>query len=178
MRIKNSSSYATAEIEPLLKFAARGIKDSGVEVHIQDTRAGSYSGWAANHIPDSVDCAATSRYVVMLRFGEWTGQMKRINPQATVRRRYPDGVKFETWQDMVVYVAAHEFRHIWQYQRTERTGKRGKREADAEKFAVRRLNEWREETGRVPLPETKEPAKKVRNPDGLDTLRGMLTFRA
>ena len=48
-------------------------------------------------------------------------------------------LEFANWREALVSVAAHEGRHIWQYQMKERKG-----EVDAEQAAGRRLDEFRE----------------------------------
>jgi hypothetical protein len=49
-------------------------------------------------------------------------------------------VEFRDWRDALVAVAAHEARHIWQYQSDERRS-----EVDAERYAVDRLTRFRAE---------------------------------
>ncbi len=48
-------------------------------------------------------------------------------------------LEFANWREALVSVAAHEGRHIWQYQAKVRKG-----EVDAEQFAGRRLEEFRQ----------------------------------
>jgi len=38
MRIKNTSRYPTVEVERLVRFAAKGIESSRVEVHVKNSK--------------------------------------------------------------------------------------------------------------------------------------------
>ncbi|MEM7130239.1 MAG: hypothetical protein AAF702_28165 [Chloroflexota bacterium] len=155
MIVKNTTSKDTKQLKQLLNFAAKGVADKHVEVHVKN---GS-NGWRAtayDGIPNIANVSPKAQYLITMRMGNevpdtsWTN-VKRI------KNLYPNGIPIDSWEDNFILYMAHEFRHIWQYQRTERTGKRGKGEYDAEKFAFKRLNEWREHTDR----ESVEPVKQA-----------------
>lgn len=157
MIVKNASNYPTDRVRELLQFGAKGVRDAGVEVHVKNAPNWTFSGRAYYEIPEIANVDARAKYLITIKIGGperfpclahhlgvWT------------MRSYPDGIELEDWEDVLVFVGAHEFRHIWQAQRTERTGKGGKREHDADKFAIRRLNAFREETGRDPIERVKQ----------------------
>lgn len=61
-----------------------------------------------------------------------------------------------------MWLAAHEFRHLWQYRRAERAARQGKQtskkgEYDADKFAIERLSQHRVHTGCSPIVPVKQP---------------------
>lgn len=158
MRIVNYTDYPDAELKKLFKFASRGIRDGGVELHIKGTN-NSLRGRCFPELSYYAKVASSTKHLITLKFpykpermpqSAWTN-VKRI------KKLWPNKIPFDNWQDAVIYIAAHEFRHIWQHRRKERTGRGGKQEYDAEKFAHIRLNQWRESTGREPVPAVKQP---------------------
>jgi hypothetical protein len=154
MLVTNTSPYPAARIYELLHLAFRGINDAAVEVHVKGSDTRLFAGRAYNGIPAISNTAESSRYLVVIRLAR-NPKILPTNIKPSVKRLlrgYPDGFPLEGWEDVFVYVAAHEARHIWQFQRTLRTGKGGKREYDAEKFAFQRLNAWRQTTGRSDIP--------------------------
>ena len=110
-------------------------------------------------IPGIANTAPTAEYLITIRIPEILP--KNANESKHKLKRlallYPDGMPFETWQDYFIYIAAHELRHSWQFQRTARTGQRGKGEHDATKFAYARLSQWRTATGRPAIEPVKQP---------------------
>ena len=79
-----------------------------------------------------------------------------------MKKKYPNGVSVETWQDNFVMLVAHEFRHVWQFLRNKRLRAAGKKrkqttEVDAEKHAVSIYNQWREKTNRPLIEAIKQP---------------------
>lgn len=159
MRIKNTSPYPTERVKELLRFAFRGIADAGVEVHVKGTTTKRYGGLAYGGIPHIANVAATTRYLITIRLPRNEDSLLPVMKAGTkrLRRLYPEGIPIENWEDLLVFIGAHEGRHIWQYQRRKRTGKRGKGEYDADKFAFKQLNAWRTATGREPVPPIKQP---------------------
>jgi len=159
MRVTNSSPYPAARIKELLHFAFRGVNDTKVEIHVKGSDTRYFAGRAYNGIPAIANVAETFQYLVIIRLARNSEIMpSNIKPGVKrLLRGYPEGLPLEGWEDVIVYVAAHEARHIWQFQRTKRTGKRGKGEYDAEKFAFPRLNAWRLTTGRSNTSPIKQP---------------------
>jgi hypothetical protein len=157
MHVTNTSPYPAARINELLPFAFRGVNDTGVEIHVKGSGTRTFAGRAYNGIPTIANVAESSRYLVVIRLARKPEILPRnIKPGVKrLLRGYPDGFPLEGWEDVFIYVAAHEARHIWQFQRTKRTDKRGLGEYDAEKFAFQRLNAWRQTTGRPTVPAIK-----------------------
>jgi len=157
MLVTNTSPYPAARIYELLQFAFRGVNDANVEVHVKGSDTRLFAGRAYNGIPAISNTAESSRFLVVIRLARKPKILPTsIKPSVKrLLRGYPDGFPLEGWEDVFVYVAVHEARHIWQFQRTSRTGKGGKREYDAEKFAFQRLNAWRQTTGRSDIPRLK-----------------------
>jgi hypothetical protein len=159
MILKNTSKYDTAELRELIKFAARGIGHKHVELHIRNSSYNLYGlrgrcfsrpfGYRIKVTSTEITNLITAKLPKNMPNNTWSG--------IRISKLWPDGIPFDNWKDAALFVLAHEFRHVWQNKRTKRTGKRGKREYDAEKFAFIRLNKWREKTGRQPVPPRKLP---------------------
>lgn len=158
MRIVNYTDYPDDKLKKLFKFASRGVRDGGVEIHIKGTDRG-LRGRCFCYLPYQANVASTTKHLITFKFpykpeampqNAWTN-VKRI------KKLWPNKIPFDSWEDAVLFVAAHEFRHIWQHLREKRIGKGGKLEYDATKFAHIRLNQWREETGRIAVPAIKQP---------------------
>lgn len=165
MRLTNTSGFDKAELTKLIEYASRGCRDTGVEVHVKNTEGG-LRGWCyAQGIPSVANVAKTTDALITLLLPPpgsprwpkvtWAG-LKRI------KLKWPNGIPLESWQDAVVWLAAHEFRHVWQADREKRARKRGKTvtgklEYDCEVFANERLNDYRVDTNRLLVPCVKQP---------------------
>ena len=157
MRVKNTSSYPTDRVKEILRFAFRGVKDAGVEVHVKGSSRGA-RGYAYGGIPSIANVAKDARYLVTIGLAKDRDLFpKQTWGTKSIEKLFPEGIPLENWEDILVYIGAHEARHIWQYQRRRRTGKRGKGEYDADKFSYRRLNDWRAATDRDTTPQVKQP---------------------
>jgi hypothetical protein len=165
MILKNTSQYDTDQLKELIEFAACGIGHKNIELHVQGTDWGLRGRCFSRPFDYRVRVRSTkiTNLITMklppldkMPKESWT-HVKRI------KALWPDEIGFADWRDAVLFIAAHEFRHVWQNKRKKRTGKRGKREYDAEKFAFLRLNKWREATGRQSF-----PPRKQDNPFGGD----------
>ena len=156
MRVKNTSSYPSERIKDLLRFAFRGVQDAGVEVHVKGSSRGA-RGYAYGGIPSIANVAKDARYLVTVGLPKDKELPTQTWGTKSIKKLFPEGIPLENWEDVLVYIGAHEARHIWQVQRKRRTGKGGKREYDADKFSYRRLNDWRVATDRDPIPKVKQP---------------------
>lgn len=163
------------DLRSLIEFGARGIRDAGVEVRAVWTSQGPH-GWAAGrtYIKLSLPSSPGSKWP-----NEWWNSYGLVR----VAQRFPR-FPLDDWRDCVVYLAAHEFRHIWQQRkrmanRLVRVNARVKLrsqgvpaadwesmvpakeprrgEHDAELHGLRMLNKYRVATGREAIPEIKQP---------------------
>lgn len=64
------------------------------------------------------------------------------------KKGYMDGFSLKNKQEALVYLLAHEIRHVWQakHPTAKRMGRRKNKysESDADIYAVNKLNQWRE----------------------------------
>lgn len=175
MRIVNRHRVIpTATLRRLLKFSAKGIADAGIQVHVSESRGGILKG-RAHEIVSSREVrrrlgfcwdTTTITHLITLKFPlRPDGYPSRTGNSYNLKRldaRWPDGIPYDDWQDAVVCLAAHEFRHIWQFRKRYAMMKQGRRvpklgEYDAEKYSHNRLNEWRRYTHRAPVESAKQP---------------------
>ena len=140
MRLKNTSRYPEAEVRALVEFACRGVDMTGVQVNVKNSRQ-AYRGRAYNGVP-SVSPASrlqTVSRLVVVAVGQ-DQQFPVVNYYSTKLKRVPR-VELQNWREALVKVAAHEARHVHQYRHDK-----PRSEVDAEKWAVRRLEEYRAST--------------------------------
>lgn len=115
----------------MVLFASRGISKRGVSVRLED-RDSSFTGLARpGH--------------VLLRMGPRSTLRPIVPRTKTLTRLYPT-IPVRCWRDVLVFLAAHEFLHLLQFQYGLPAGEQG-----AEENAIHMLNEWRRETGRKPV---------------------------
>jgi len=125
--------YPHDECRRLVLFASRGVSKRRVSVWIGSRDAG-FSGWAYRD----------GR--IRLRLGP-KGTLRPMGVETkTLRRAYPD-IPCGSWRDVLVFLAAHEFRHLHQFHYWGG----GASEQDADEHAIEMLNKWRTETGRRPI---------------------------
>ena len=160
VRLYNSSNVSDDVLRPLLEFAGKGVRLDKTEVHFRtQARSGfggfasgpGYSGWKRVRKCD------TSLYVVSLNVLTPEAYTARVDRgrQKLVSKKFPDGMPLERWEDMLVYLAAHEFVHIGQFRRGVDKGQRIEYRATIAGY--RKVNKYREATGREPIPEAKQP---------------------
>lgn len=153
MRLKrNDSGLPDAEVRKLLACAAHGVRDVGIRVSLKADARPGVSVWGSQspepqlriliREPDENPFYAQSPLWV----SNW------------IAARFP-GLTTETLQDQIVWLAAKGFSGIKQWRVVDmdtdfqRRGVRRKNEWD--RFAFRRLNDWRVATGRQSVPETR-----------------------
>lgn len=163
MRIKNSTSLDDKMVRDCLTFAAQGVRDVGVEVWVvKGFRGGRMWGDASSiYVHDlPLKTAKTTKYLIRIRHPR--DYIRNGCPIAFNRlaQMYPDGLFIENIRDFLVYVAAHEFKHVAQFQKLFNL-KHHRREYAAEKRAIEKLSQWRVETGREPFRRV-----KLENPFG------------
>tara|TARA_R100001143_G_C3343391_1_gene125458 strand:+ start:569 stop:1147 length:579 start_codon:yes stop_codon:yes gene_type:complete len=151
-------THSTAWLRPLLHFAAKGIDTDKILVEVKWEPRCSASGMAypgergALGIGERV---IDYKFKVDLRYGERLRPKKSGNVYnlKRINDKYPRGVFLECPEDHIVWLAAHEFRHIWQFKKREveiSEGKKPKRrgELDAERHAIKKVNDFRAATNR------------------------------
>lgn len=138
LKIVNESSYPTAEVEALVRFGLQEIdlKGSGLALVVQNTKRSDrrrhgyieFSGHAWPWIEDE------HRKYVAGRKGRWRVAFVRVSPNP---RSFPfepfkrNGIVHDwtSWQEAVVFVTAHEGKHIEHYHQGAYRTKSGHRKA-------------------------------------------------
>jgi hypothetical protein len=153
MVIRNTSAYPTREVSELVELAVDGVDMERVCVNVKGCRAG-YGGNAYLGVPEISNAPASAEYLVTLRIapgrrlglpiGPLNYNLKRPD-QVGPRNRFPFFV-LDSWQEVLVKLAAHEARHIHQYRHDLQRS-----EVDCEYFALEALSRYR---GELPLAAT------------------------
>lgn len=151
MRFLNFSQYPDDEVRQLVTMAMRDVDTVGVAVHVKNSRRGAYRGMAYDGVP-AISRAARhkrTRYLITIGIGA-PDRFPVDNLVSTTRNgvteRHPYGgkrsplIEMADWREALVAVAAHEARHIQQFQWHARRS-----EVDAERFAARALQRYRAE---------------------------------
>ena len=136
MRLKNTSRYPKADVLQLVRFAAKGVDSSRVEIHVKNSKW-VFAGRAWHNIGHNrfVNVAEDVDDLVVIRVGSPNNfPMEFSYPKLKTAPRYMIG----SWKEAIVCLAAHELYHIKQ----KRTGKRAS-EVKAERWALKRLLDYR-----------------------------------
>ena len=169
MRVRNESRIPDTTLRPLLDFAAKGTNTADLLVHVIDTTT-HFRGWAfgrgsfskTKYVGDSRwDGRDVQKYPpsveYLIRLFIPATDARMIGPAFShvkrIQQLYPNPPQLATAEDAIVFLAAHEFRHIAQY----RHRRKGKGEHDAEKWAFAMLAKWYVATDRVPVLPVKQP---------------------
>lgn len=141
--IKNTSPYPQEKLEPMLLFAFSDVIDYGIEIHLKGSSS-SFRGRAYDGVPHFANVVDGAHYLVTIGLARSRALLpKTIDPMTkSVQKEHPQGVKVRDWEDIFIYVAAHEARHIWQFNARRESGKQPISEVDAEKYAIERLTDW------------------------------------
>jgi hypothetical protein len=170
----NDTGLPDDSLRAMLRHGARGFRDAGVLVHVlcERDRSGRYLGRAHDAVSSrryadrlSLKAGAPFEHVIEVVYPDQKHLARLCRHGVKLRHkhsiaRFGPVVPVETVYDYLVYIAAHEFRHIWQFRRRRAdrdAGRRGRHctEVDAEKWGVRALSKYRVACGRSPIPETK-----------------------
>jgi hypothetical protein len=143
MRLKNTSRYPEDEVRQLVAFGMRGVNTAGLAVNVKNAQNCAYRGRAYERVPllsSRVTCS-TVRRLVTIGLGEPERfPVSNFDPRkqhAYGGKRSPL-IEYRDWREALVAVAAHEARHIQQFQRN-----RPRSEVDAERFAAKALDHYR-----------------------------------
>ena len=147
--VKNTSPYPTERVEELLHFSFSDVFGIGIEVHVKGSSR-SYRGRAYDGVPRMANVLEGAGYLVTIGLAKARKNLPdQVSPGTRrLKRRYPQGLIIADWEDVLIYVGAHEARHIWQFQTRRQRGAHPISEVDADEFAIQRLNAWRQTTGR------------------------------
>ena len=150
--LKNTSPYPLKRLEFLLFFAFAEVIDYGIEIHMKGS-SDSYRGRAYDGVPQISNVVGGANYLVTIGLARTRSLLpNRIGPGTKTQQKiYPDGIVVRDWEDILVFVAAHEARHIWQFRARRLSGIQPISEVDADKFAIQKLSDWRVKTGDSPI---------------------------
>ena len=137
MILRNKSQYPDSTVRALVKFATRELDMRHVCVNVRNS-TGSLAGHAYRGVPSISNAPPSAEYLVTLRIGD--------RSRFPVEHRYPGKsgnrwpfIYLEDWREAVVYLAAHEGKHIDQF----RAGTK-RSEIACEHFARYMLNAYRD----------------------------------
>lgn len=166
MRIKNTSRFPDDEVRELVEFGMQGVRTARLAVNVKNATKTAYRGMAYEGVPcmsPASNLATVDRLVTISigpdakfpcdnRVQKWVEetQEERDAQGSTAVKSFKlvDAgnyggkgsplIVFNDWREALVGVAAHEARHVQQQQRNKRRS-----EVDAERFAAKRLEEYR-----------------------------------
>lgn len=143
MRLKNTTTIPTSVIRDVIRFV-RPPGISGFDVRVSNTKW-SVAGRAYTQGSSFHDSAAP---FVVLRVAR-DGWPKEATPPH--KAGYLGVPRLENRIEALVFIAAHELRHLWQAKgikrgraKGSRMGARGFSETDADSYAIGMLYSWRE----------------------------------
>lgn len=145
MKTKITCKYDHGEIESLIAFAAQHtLADlSSLALNVKNCTNGARAGMAYDGVPCMSAASNTdAKFLVTLRIGD-EGYYPTSNFMK--RKGHPYGGKdsplmeFQDWREGFVSLAAHEFHHIYQYQKDF-----PRSECEAEKAAFKTLEAFRQ----------------------------------
>ena len=140
-RLRNSTAIADATVREIETFVRPpGVRGFDLELrngHGYDLAGRAYHAGSAYH--------STARPFVVCRIGE--AMRFPQMPQPPVRSNYLPRPYLASQTEALVYLLAHELRHLWQARVTSGRrvwGSRGQfSERDADAYAIKMLRQWR-----------------------------------
>jgi hypothetical protein len=145
MRIKNTTAIPTETLREVIRFVCPpGV--SGYDVRLNNGKGYDFKGRAYTRGSSYHDRA--NPFITL-----YVGEASRFprGPRPPVRSNYLPTPWIADRIEALVYIAAHEMRHLWQERvpRGRRVwGARGKMsERDADAYAIRMLRAWRSRQG-------------------------------
>lgn len=144
VKLKNTSRYPDDVVRQLITIALHGVDDRRLAVNVKNSRR-PYRGRTYATVPSISPISAEPDIERLVTIGIGApecfpldtaiGQPGALHGYGG--RRSPI-ITMIDWREALVAVAAHEARHVWQFQH-EAPGS----EIDAERFAAARLDEYR-----------------------------------
>lgn len=156
MRLKNTTDIPNEAIREVIRFV-RPPGISGFDVSVKNTARGlaGRAYWAGSAYHDRA-CP-----FVVLRIGRSGWPRDASSPH---RPGYLGVPRLENKIEALVFLAAHELRHLWQARGIKRGRARGSRgrfsERDADAYAFKMLDEWRLREHRAFVVDGKPPKSK------------------
>jgi hypothetical protein len=144
--LRNTSSYPDDEVKRLVEFATKGVNMKKVCVNVKGS-SHRWGGRAYSRVPSMSNAPPTARRLLSIRIGSDIGFP--IGPKnyhgegpaaANPNGRFPF-YTLHNWQELLVHLAAHEARHVYQFDHRKRIS-----EVDCERFAVKALERFRQES--------------------------------
>jgi len=134
--IRNTSRYPDDEVERLVQLAAGWLDGPRVCVNVKNLGKGrgAFRGRAYSGVPKISNAPRRASHLVTIALGP-PDSFSQEPWRATARS--PE-VLLADWRSALVYVAAHEARHVEQFVR-----KAPKSEVDCNRFAAALLERWR-----------------------------------
>lgn len=135
MIVRNTSKYPTEEVKKLIEFAVNGFGNK-VCVNVKNS-ASSYHGRAYPYVPNVSNAPKSSKYLITVRIGS-PDKFPKEDYYSNTKYKRLTPFTYNTWQEAMMAVAAHEFRHIYQFIKNK-----PRSEVDASKYAYKKLMEYR-----------------------------------
>jgi hypothetical protein len=139
LTIRNKSRFDTAEVLALVKFATIEVDMRAVCVNVRNLRSPGWAGMAYEGVPSVSNANPTAEYLITLRVGP--PEHFPMRPARPMRRGEPDYVLAD-WREAMVFLAAHEAKHIEQYKEDK-----PRSEVACNNFANYMLGRFRDEVG-------------------------------
>lgn len=140
MIIRNTSRYPTREVKALVRFATSELDMRRVCVNVKNSSR-VRSGYAYDHVPAMSNAPAGCRYLITIKLGgpeNWPREEAYHNGNGARRGgRWPE-IDIADWREALVHLAAHEGKHIDQYQSRTKCS-----EVACEHFAAYMLDHYR-----------------------------------
>jgi hypothetical protein len=134
--IRNTSKYPPDRVRELVKWAVSPIDMRGVCVNVKGSGS-AFGGMAYDYIPSISNAPKSCERLVTLRVGT-PDRFPLMNHRYPGKSdRFPT-YDLRTWEEALVFIAAHEACHIEQYRENK-----SRSELRCETFALGRLKAWR-----------------------------------
>lgn len=145
VRITNTSAYPDGDVKWLVRFALGETDADGIEVHVKRSRERrrGWSGAAYVEIPSVARVAPSALWLITMRIGDADLFPQPVTHYGLNGHGPNAHERLVDWREALVYVAAHEARHVDQFAHS--WGK-GRGEVDAERHAIKMLTRYRKET--------------------------------
>jgi len=113
MFLRNTSQYPNDEVRKLVDFARHGFNDKRVCINVKNCKTRRYGGTAYWCIPHISNAPKSARYLITVRVGK--PKDFPCTNFGSYRYKTVTEFKFNSWQECLVAVLAHELTHIRQY---------------------------------------------------------------